>query len=86
MVGNGRVSKKYIILYLVSSGTVPIKKNALYRLASMYKSNLLHQSITWTETTTSGQKPFLSNDGFNELVEYIQNKTNGGIAMPIFKN
>lgn len=80
-----RVSCKSLIEYLETSATVPVRKNALYRLAQMYKLNLLSRSATWTEVTTAGRKPYLSSDGFNELVTLIQNKTRGGIAMPISK-
>ena len=81
--GSKRVTPKSLIRYLEDSGTVPVRRSSLYRLAKMYKTDLLIPSITWTETTTVGRKPYLSSVGFEELVEDIQSKTSGGIVMPI---
>ena len=83
--GNRRVSQKTLTEYLISSSNAPVKRNALYRLANTYQLHVLLPSSTWTETTTLGRKPYLSIFGFNELVKYIQEKTSGGIAMPISK-
>ena len=79
------ISTKKLIVYLCDNNLVPYKQTALYRIAELYHQNGIFHHDTWTEISTRGRKPFLSSNGFNDLVNIIEEETTGGITMPLWK-
>ena len=80
-----RLNVNNLICYLIQKNAVPVKRTTLFKLVNTYKNNVIVESDTWSELTTSGRKAFLSPKGFNSVVSQVQEKTQGGIVMPFSK-
>ena len=53
-----RLNVNNLICYLIQKNVVPVKRTTLFKLVNTYKNNVIVESDTWSELTTSGRKAF----------------------------
>ena len=53
----------------------------MYALMKKYKLRKLTVGTTWTYLQQHGRKPYLSAEGLQELISFIKNSSDGGMAL-----
>ena len=86
--GSKTISLFTVIQFLITENLIPIKKSSIYQLIDLYLCKCLDMDLRWSTKTTPGKKSMLSSQGFNYLVNYVQEKTLGGknITLQKIKN
>ena len=85
IIAGKRIFKHTLMIVLMQMKVVPVTKNSLYRLVDLYRELSLSPDDIWTVATRAGKKPKLSYTGFNQLVETIRVKSEGGLSFPFSK-
>ena len=75
---NVRISRLSLIKHLIHYHYVPCKRTTCYKLLKLYRQKQISESVTWTELEKDGRKPYLSNQGLQDLISDIKNSTDGG--------
>ena len=75
-----KISKYRIITLLMHFNYVPFKRTAINKLIQRFKLDGLPNTITWTQLSKSGRKPFLSKTNLLNLIEKIKQDSDGGLA------
>ena len=74
-----------VISCMIKEKLVPLQKSSIYNLLDLYLCKCLDINDLWSTITTPGKKALLSSQGFNYLVDYIQEKTLGGASITLAK-
>ena len=59
---------------------VPLKRTSINKLVDHFKLDGLPPTVTWTQISKSGHKPFLSRNNFMKLIKKIKQDSDGGLA------
>ena len=77
------ISSFTVMNFMIRKKIVPVQKTTIYNLIDLYVSKCLHQDSCWSLISTPGTKALISVDGFNHLVQFVQDKTMGGFSIPL---
>ena len=72
-----------LIKFLSNSSAIPVKNTCMNCILSLYESSCLDYDSTWTVLLTSGKKLYLSDQGFNIIVDQVKVLGQGGRAVPL---